>query len=145
MEKQKTGALCNIFNNQLILKIEFGAIGAALHYGSGSTKMMRLLAASALQHWEKHRQNSYFKMFRPFSETDFYQCAGANHIDRESPFEGILPVPVLRPEFQSVLVIHSLGKIVPLAYFPNNKTVFRYDLRKKRNERSYRTDIPAPV
>jgi hypothetical protein len=38
-----------------MLKVTFGAVGAragaASRYGSGSTKMMRLLAAPALKHW----------------------------------------------------------------------------------------------
>jgi hypothetical protein len=34
-----------------MLNITFGAAGAASHYDSGSTKLMRLLTAPAPQHW----------------------------------------------------------------------------------------------
>jgi hypothetical protein len=55
MGKVKTIIVCDIFNNPSVFDIKFRAgadgAGAASHYGSGSRKMMRLLAAPASQHW----------------------------------------------------------------------------------------------
>jgi hypothetical protein len=54
---KKNQSACAIFLKLSMLNITFGAgtigtrAGAASRYSSGSTKMMRLLAAPAPQHW----------------------------------------------------------------------------------------------
>jgi hypothetical protein len=55
-KSKKTVIVCDIFINPPGFNLNFGdgAAGAASHYGSGSTKMMRLLAAPAPQHCKKH-------------------------------------------------------------------------------------------
>jgi hypothetical protein len=55
-KSKKTVIVCDIFINPPVFNLNFGdgAAGAASNYGSGSTKMMRLLAAPALQHCKNY-------------------------------------------------------------------------------------------
>jgi hypothetical protein len=50
MYRQGTVTVCDIFDNPPMLKIRFRT-GAASRCNSGSTKMMRLIAALALQNF----------------------------------------------------------------------------------------------
>jgi hypothetical protein len=51
-KNKKTVTLCDIFDNLIVdnIRVSAGAVTAASLYGSSYTKMMRLLAAPALQH-----------------------------------------------------------------------------------------------
>jgi hypothetical protein len=52
-KSKKNVIVCDIFINPPVFNLNFGD-GAASNFGSGSTKMMRLLAAPDLQHCKKH-------------------------------------------------------------------------------------------
>jgi hypothetical protein len=62
MAKVKIGLVCDIFDILSMLSIRFGAVGAGAtsRCSSGSNKMMQLLAAPALQHWNSLSSNARF-------------------------------------------------------------------------------------